>query len=531
MDAVGKKEEFSIDYNDKGVFLLVYSTEDSSADLLDLVLKELTSKEITEYDLEAINSAIEEKTNKPIKIAEMPTVEEVLLVPPKITVSMTRDRMEANIQIAKDKNTLEPTYEMVMEAINNSNVTYGIDEEAIKAALRVSSTDFLFAKGTKAIPGENAYIVQHVEIKDHGKPAELEHGKVDYKNLNLFTVVDAGTVLAERVPFTNGIEGTDVLGNTLPPKPGKQVMLPLGKNTKALGENTVVASIAGQVILENGKISVVPTIEIKGDVDLSTGNIDFVGSVVVRGSVQAGFTIKAEGDVEVYGTISGGTVEADNIVVKAGIQGMHRGQIKAKGNITSSFVENAVVSAGKDAVIGDAVLHSNVSAGKRVLVQGRKGTIAGGVVTAGEEIVAKVVGTQMNTTTKLEVGINPMLREEYQVVRKELAKAETDLDQVQKSLIFLKSQNIDDLSQEKKEVLLKLTKAQFPLSAKVESLRKKIIDIEQSFEDLKTGRIRVSDVIYPGVKIVIGSVLKNIREEQKYVSFYEEDGDIKTGTF
>ena len=102
---------------------------------------------------------------------------------------------------------------------------------------------------------------------------------------------------------------------------------------------------------------------------------------------------------------------------------------------------------------------------------------------------------------------------------------------MQKPLIFLKSQNIDDLSQDKKEVLLKLTKAQFPLSAKVESLRKKIIDIEQSFEDLKTGRIRVSDVIYPGVKIVIGSVLKNIREEQKYVSFYEEDGDIKTGTF
>ena len=185
MDAAEKKEEFSIDYNDKGVFLLVYSTEDSSADLLDLVLKELTSKEITEYDLEAINSAIEEKTNKPIKIAEMPTVEEVLLVPPKITVSMTRDRMEANIQIAKDKNTLEPTYEMVMEAINNSNVTYGIDEEAIKAALRVSSTDFLFAKGTKAIPGENAYIVQHVEIKDHGKPAELKiekNGKKRFVN-------------------------------------------------------------------------------------------------------------------------------------------------------------------------------------------------------------------------------------------------------------------------------------------------------------------------------------------------------------
>ena len=531
MDDIEKKEQFSIDYNNEGIFLLVYSNEDTVTNLLELILKELTAKEITEYDLDAINSALEEKTGKPIKIAEMPKVEEVIMVAPRITVSITRDRMEANIQVDKDKNTLKATYEMVMEAINNSNVTFGIDEEAIKAAVKVESTDFLFARGVKPVPGENAYIVQHVEIKEHGRPAELEFGKVDYKNLNLFTVVEPGTVLAERIPFTTGVEGTDVLGNTLPPKPGKQAMLPLGKNTKTLGENTIVAAIAGQVIQENGKLSVVPTIEIKGDVDLSTGNIEFVGSVVVRGSVQAGFTIKAEGDVEVYGTISGGTVEADNIVVKAGIQGMHRGQIKAKGNITSSFVENAVVIVGKDAVIGEAILHSNVSAGKRVLVQGRKGTIAGGVVTAGEEIVAKVVGTQMNTSTKLEVGINPMLREEYQMVRKDLAKSEADLDQVQKSLIFLKSQNADDLSQEKKEVLLKLTKAQFPLSAKVESLRKRLIEIEESFEDLKTGKIRVSDVIYPGVKVVIGSVLKNIREEQKYVSFYEEDGDIKTGTF
>lgn len=69
------------------------------------------------------------------------------------------------------------------------------------------------------------------------------------------------------------------------------------------------------------------------------------------------------------------------------------------------------------------------------------------------------------------------------------------------------------------------------MSAKVESLRKRLMEIEESFEDLKTGKIRVSDVIYPGVKVVIGSVLKNIREEQKYVSFFEEDGDIKTGTF
>jgi uncharacterized protein (DUF342 family) len=112
----------------------------------------------------------------------------------------------------------------------------------------------------------------------------------------------------------------DVLGQPIFPKPGKDMPMPLGKNVYADG-NRIRAAIAGQLQLVNNKLHVSPVIEIKGDVDLSTGNVEFVGNVVVRGSVQSGFTVKADGNVEIFGSVSGGTVEGANIVIRMGIQG------------------------------------------------------------------------------------------------------------------------------------------------------------------------------------------------------------------
>ena len=69
-----------------------------------------------------------------------------------------------------------------------------------------------------------------------------------------------------------------------------------------------------------------------------------------------------------------------------------------------------------------------------------------------------------DTATRLEVGINPMLKEEYKKVKQDLSKSENALDQAQKSLNLLKAINPAVLSPAKKELLLKLTKSQFPLA-------------------------------------------------------------------
>jgi uncharacterized protein (DUF342 family) len=323
----------------------------------------------------------------------------------------------------------------------------------------------------------------------------------------------------------------NIFGDTVAAKPGKPIMIPAGKNTQIIDEHKVISLIDGQFTMTGNKMTVMPTIEIKGDVDLSTGNINFNGSVVIRGSVQMVFEVKSEGDIEIYGNISGGTVEGKNITIKAGIQGMQRGIVRAKEDVKASFAENAQIVAGRDIVISEAVLHSNLSAGKKIVVQGKRGMIAGGTAIAGEEILVKVAGNQMDTITKLEVGINPMLREEYAGTKKALKKSEEELDQAKKALNVLKAVNPDDLPLAKKELLLRLTKSQFPLAGEVKNFKDKLAKIEAEFENLKSGRIKVADIAYPGVKIIVRSVVKQIKSQTQHCTFSEENGEVKISEY
>ena len=179
----------------------------------------------------------------------------------------------------------------------------------------------------------------------------------------------------------------------------------------------------------------------------------------------------------------------------------------------------------------EVVLHSRLSAGKKVIVEGRRGLIAGGNIMAGEEIRAKLIGTQMATSTELEVGVNPQLREEYQNIKREIKKVEVSLEQTQKALSILRAMDQSSMPQDKREMLLKLTKAQFHLVGQVETMRNRMTDIELAFEEMKYGRIKAAEVIYPGVKLVIGTLVKPIREPMKFVSLYAEDGEIRIGTY
>ena len=333
------------------------------------------------------------------------------------------------------------------------------------------------------------------------------------------------------MPATPGEEGQDVLGNPVFPRPGKDIPLPIGKNVEIRDELIVVSSVSGQFNYANRKISVLPIIEIKGDVDLSTGNVNFVGGVIVRGSVTEGFSVKAGENVEVHGSVCGGVVEGQNVFIKMGVQGMHKGRILAEKNVVAKFIENAQVVAGEEVIVSEAILHSKVSAGKRIIVDGKRGMVIGGTITAGEEIRSKSLGTHMATNTEVEVGVNPMLREEHQALKRDLRKQELSLDQTQKALALLRSRDLNSLPPEKRDIMLKMTKAQFQLAGQVESMRARMVEIELSLEEMRNGRVRVMDTVYPGVKVVLGNLVKFIREPEKFVSYYAEDGDIHKGSY
>jgi len=337
--------------------------------------------------------------------------------------------------------------------------------------------------------------------------------------------------LAERIPHTTGTPGTNLHGAPVRQKPGKPKPVPAGKNTSIKDENFVISEIDGQIVDTGSKISVDPHLDIKGDVGMATGNIDFVGAVTVSGNVQEGFILKATGDIEINGMISGANVIGRNIYVKGGVQGMNRGEIRAENDFQATFAENADIEAGGNVIISDVAMHSTIRAGHTLAVEGKRGLVNGGFLAAGEEIRANTIGNTMNVSTRLTVGVNPMIQKKYQTVLKEYNDAKKRLDQVTKMVNTLGKIDISQMPPDKAERINTLIRSQFPLAGLVERNERTLKELDAELQKMKKGKVRVRDVMYPGVKLSINSILKNVQVEENHCTQYVEDDFIKIGAY
>lgn len=545
---VGSKDAgYLFEFKSDGVFLTVYPADDAGLtfELSDMrqILKDYG---VIDYEIEVLARSVREATGEPQKLADhfeasldteglseeekakLKEAEKNSIWPYKVEVS--RDKMTAFIRFDRKEKGKMPEIEEVLKTLEDNKVVFGIDKESIEQGL-AAQKDFLAAKGVAAIKGEDAKIIKMFDLGEKGRPVKNEYDQVDYKNLNLFVLTKAGERLAERVPHTQGTPGTNVYGDALPAKPGKPKPVPVGKNTAVEEDNFVVALIDGQILDQGNKIAVDPQLEIKGDVGVSTGNIDFAGGVSIKGSVQAGFIVKATGDIEIGGMVSGGIVEGCNIFIKGGIQGQNRGIIKAEEDVRATFAENAEIEAGGTIYIADVSLHSELRAGKMVVVEGKRGLVTGGTLAAGEEVRAKVLGNQMNVVTRVIVGINPMLQRKYQEVCREYADAKKRLQQITNSLNTLGKIDLSKLPEQRAKQIRALMQSQFPLAGLIERDEAAIKQMEEEMEKMKNGRVRVSDTMFPGVRLTINSVMKNVQSEEKHCTLYVEEDFIKSGAY
>ena len=55
--------------------------------------------------------------------------------------------------------------------------------------------------------------------------------------------------------------------------------------------------------------------------------------------------------------------------------------------------------------------------------------------------------------------------------------------------------------------------------------------ITEEMQKMKNGKIRVRDVVYPGAKLSINSILKNVQVEEKHCTLYVEEDFVKTGPY
>ncbi|MGH7740232.1 MAG: FapA family protein, partial [bacterium] len=108
-----------------------------------------------------------------------------------------------------------------------------------------------------------------------------------------------------------------------------------------------------------------------------------------------------------------------------------------------------------------------------------------------------------------------------------------------KGLQFLKDQQVKlggTLPPDKKELLTKLTRAQFKLMADTKNFAEKRQELEkkeqEGVEDRRRhAKVMCLGVIHNGVKITINKATRQIAEELKYCTLTESDGEIRVGPF
>ncbi len=517
---------YEIVATDAGVYLSVWPAVNGGKPVKKAtVIQDLTDQNFVAFEGNFIATVIKEALGKPVLVVNSLPLE----TGPNIRVKVRRDRLQARIDMDIPIDAPMVTKSQILDKLKEAGVSFGIDEQALDSVTEMRSvSDIVCASGIPPCDGSNASLKFHVDPECQGRPVEMEDGRVDFKEINGFLCVEEGQLLVEKIPATPGTPGTDVFGLPIPARPGKDIRMPVGKNVVCVDDWRLYAAIHGhlQIFLDK-RINVIPVIVIDGDVDYATGNIDFKGSVIVHGSVQPEFYVKAGGNVEISGTICGGTVEASSIIVHLGIQGMSRSVIKARECVMTNFIENATVYADQEVIVSDAILNSSVFAGCRVIVEGRRGLVRGGRISAGEEIRAFTVGNQSSIVTDLEVSVNPFLKDELHNLRIESKKAEALYQELKQSLAYIRAQGIEKLKAEKQE-RYKKNEAEFnALPEQMEEMQQRISKIEEILNSLKPGRIRVYGVIYPGVKLAIGSLVKTLNDSLQYISFYAQKGEIK----
>ncbi|USG67952.1 FapA family protein [Brevibacillus ruminantium] len=463
----------------------------------------------------------------------------------KLEVKISQDKLEAGIMLVitdqEQGTNIQINESEVREILRKSKITHGILEQVVHDLCtnpsKFTAGPVTVAVGSPSVAGTDGKI-EYTFMKlnqDDKRPKELEDGRVDFYSITSIPNVAKGQLLARRTPATPGQAGKSVTGEPIVPLPGKEAVLKPGKNVVVNAERSMLyAAIDGQVsFTDKDKVNVFPVFEVNGDVDFSIGNIDFVGTVVIRGNVPTGFRVKASGDIRVLGSVEGADLEAGgSIEIKSGIVAQDKGQVVAGNDVRTSFIQNGNVTAGNQVLVSQSIMFSQVRAGKQIICNGPKGIIIGGTLQAGEKIVARVIGNTSATPTVLEVGVKPELRLELAAINKELQTVYENLRKTDQGLGVLGQmlKVTGDLAPDKKAMQIKLANTRLILEKEGKQLEARKKEVETELEGESPAAVDVYYMMYPGIKMVFGKLVRFIKQEFPRTRFLVINGEITTST-
>jgi len=460
----------------------------------------------------------------------------------EVKIDVSRNRMQAMMSISRPLGGRPVSLETVKGELSANGIVFGIKQDAIEKAVEAGCAEaVLIAEGSLPTNGTDCSFVLLYDEHNENRPKLDAMGRADMHELEHFVVVKKGDPLMQHVPATKGAAGANVFATELPAKPGReQSFAPKlsGSEVASYNHNLVVASVGGMPQKIERGVNVKPMLQVSS-VDITTGNLHFEGTVTVSGDVVAGTTVSATEDIFVSGTVEGASLIAGrDIQVSQGIIGRvelrcEDGSVSTRatrvvsgGSLTAQFIEKAYVEAGHDITVGSLIMHSEVQAGHNLIVGNEhspKGHILNSDIRAGEMIQAKVLGSQSEIPTRLEVGIGTVSHDEAEKVHQKLLALLDAKKQLFNLIRHLKSEN-------KPENATTLTSARERLSQAHECIKtqSRLYREARNSEQCRiNARVVVQSKVYKGVHLQVCGTPHSIGDELAGGVFTLSDNQIR----
>lgn len=450
----------------------------------------------------------------------------------KISHLVSADRLSLYIRVDLIDKASCVNHEDILDYIKEQGIVYGIKENDIIEYCKNGelSKELVAARGLEPINGTDAELIYNFDTSMENKLTEKEDGTIDFLNLNNIINVKKNELLCRIIPAKEGMNGIDIYAKKISYKRGKQVYFNSGKNTYVTEDGLQLLSNVDGCVKMIGTKVVVEDIYTVNNVDNETGNIDFAGSVIVKGDIRSGFTVKAKQDITVKGMVQGAYLEAGGeVIISKGVNGMGKGKIHAKGNITSKYIENVTVKSEKS-IYAEMLINSDVSAYESIILKGPNASIIGGTSKACNMIYAPTVGSKANYETNLVIDLCKYQEiesklEEFNIKKSRLQKSccdkINDLKDLEDKVSILLKSNIENKNILHKSLIFKMSKIKSEIAEIKRALEQ---DIQK--DNIADHKIICKGIMYVNTRISIGWMKYKVRQDINYSKIYNDGNDI-----
>ncbi len=401
------------------------------------------------------------------------------------------------------------TESILRHRLKRAGVIHGVLDQVIRELADAPryEEEIVVAEGTEPQNGVDGRIEMVVDLKPSVHFTPDHSGKVNFRDIQTFVSVKEGQPIARRLPPTAGKPGMTVAGEALKSKPGKDALLPKGKNTAVSEDDELIACKTGVVYRDGQMIHVEELLSIPGDLDFSVGNIKYSGSVFIRGNVLPGFTVETEGNILIGGEVESARIisRQGTVTITGGVIGKGETRIFGYSGVEIDFAQDAEIRTDGALIINKYALHCDMLCTR---LESPQGDIIGGRLRSYECVTVNNLGNDKHVQTVITIvnKIRAQGEEKIAELNSLKEKINKQLDPISRELrtksAIVKKAGASITDRHRAE-MKKVVDAYNTLTMKIKYVDKKINELREAIEAPGTydGYVRVNGAAWPGVTV------------------------------